>query len=131
MRHPVHRGLAAFLAERNFVAEGRPDGAVVLLSDGRHRVFIHPAPQGEVALEVQVVELATDARRADEMLEQALAFAGDRLTQGRESIVLTPNERQLQLQWRVGADEDANAVADAMEKFLNALAAWRQEMGEP
>lgn len=126
----THRGLAAFLGERGIVAEDRPDGAVVLVSDARNRVFVHPAPEGEVALEAQIVELPADVRQADDMLERALALAGERMSEWREAVVLTSGERLLQLQWRVGADEDAQGVGHALEDFLNALGDWRRSMGE-
>jgi hypothetical protein len=126
-----HRGFAAFLAARGIqAAEERPDGAFVLVSDERHRVYVHPAPRGELALESQIVELPADTRRADELIERAMDFAGERLSDWREAVVLTADERQLQLQWRIGADEGVPGVAEALEEFLNALGDWRRAMGE-
>lgn len=129
-RSPSHRGLAAFLQDHRIEVQERPDGAVVLMSDGRNRVFVHPAPLGDVALEAHVVELPADAQRADELLDTALALAGERMTDSREAVVLAAGERQLLLQWRIGSDDDARGVALALEKFLNALGDWRRSMGE-
>ena len=126
----MHRGFAQFLGTRGISVESRRDGSAVIVSDEHNRVFVHPAAQGDVALEAHIVELPTDARRADDQIERALAFAGERMSDWRETLVLSGNERQLQLQWRIGADEDARGVALALEEFLNALGDWRREMGE-
>ena len=130
-RGPSHRGLHAFMAERHIApSEERADGAAVLVCDERIRVFVHPAAQGSLVLEARVMELAVDTRRADAALRNALVLASERLADAPEALVLTPDGRELQLQWPVNADDDARAVAAALEEFLNALGDWRRAMGE-
>lgn len=130
MSIPRHPGLSEYLTHHSITSPGdRADGAIVLVIDELHRVYCRPAPRGELVFETKIVDMPDDRGRSDELVEEALQFAHERMEADcDETLVLTQDERTLCLQQHLAADADMDAFEVGLGDFANAIGAWRARL---
>ena len=130
MNSTSHAGFAGYLLRAKLdPVPPRADGAAALVFDTRLRVLLHPAGRGDIVLESRVAALPDVQAHADDMLEGALAFAGRRPRAHADYLVLDERQSGLMLQQRIGADVSADEFESSLGHFLNALTAWRAQLG--
>ena len=122
-----HAGLAAYCARNPADGERERHGdSISWIFDGEYRISCELASGGDLLLEARVIELPQDQRLADETLAEAMQCLAFRVHEHAEALVLSENEDILLIQQTVAADADVDAFESSLERFINALANWRQ-----
>ncbi|MES3002894.1 MAG: CesT family type III secretion system chaperone [Pseudomonadota bacterium] len=125
-----HAGLSDYLLRSRIdPGEPRPDGSIVLVFDANMRVLLNPAPRGDLVLEAQVAELPASRNTSDQMLDAALAAAGRRPAYEADCLALASGGKRLVLQQRVAAEASSEEFERGLGRFLDALGAWRAQLG--
>ncbi len=123
----IHTALARYLERNKFPApEPRVDGAVVLTSDGKQRIYCRPAPFGDLVLEYVVADIPDELSQAEEMLRATLLASYLRLYTHADHPVLSRDGLKILIHQRIPADASVDEFEASLENFLNSLTEWRR-----
>ena len=115
-----------FSRNQLLVQRARFDGAVVVVVDVRYRVFIRPAPHGDLVLESKLVSLPSKKNEADELIELCLMGSWVRMLEFAEVPVLSENQEEILLQYRVSMDATVDDFEMVLGQFVNSLSEWHR-----
>ncbi len=123
----IHTALVRYLERNKFpTPESRTDGAVVLNSGGKHRVFCRPAPFGDLVLEYAAADIPDGLVQAEGMMRVTLLASYLRLHTHADYPVVSRDGLKILIHQRIPADASVEEFEASLENFLNSLSEWRR-----
>jgi hypothetical protein len=114
-------------AARGLEVDHGPAGSRVTMHiDGKYRVHLGEAPNRKLSLESRIRGLPADRLERERLVERAMQVAVARMRTDGAILTVDALDARLLLQAEVPADADERDLDEALERFVNSLAAWRQ-----
>jgi hypothetical protein len=121
--HPAVSGYAA--RHRVDVAEIGGAGRLTLRFDGRYRVQVEPAADGQIALSSRLLDLGERAPDdTQETLQRLAALGAGLLRDHAAGLCIDESRGVVMLQQLLPTDTDLDRLEEEMADYVNALAFW-------
>ena len=123
----THPTVQKFMARRGISSQSLSrDGRLSITIDGKYRIYLRPAINGQLALQAKVVELPDPEMQAnaDRTIENLMNRSAGLMREHASTLCLEPGGQTIRLQMLLAADTDIEQLGVAIAEFTNSLDYW-------
>ena len=122
-----HPSVQGFMARRGISGSAlRFDGRLSITIDGKYRVQLRPAADGQITLHARVIELPDPEKKpaADQVIENLLNRSAGLMREHASTLCLEQGGQTIRLQRILAADISIEKLEAEIAEFTNSLDYW-------